>query len=207
MGLRNAMIAAVALIALIAAMLFGYALASAGDLHRLSTVAEQWLSPKTTIRHDPIVLTHRVRQLARLETASVELEQRFRGQRGNEQTWAWVGERLELRARGEVVAGVDLGKLADGAIEVDGATVWVALPPAELWRVDLDEQASFIEARERGWFGVPDPHLETQVRREAEVALGEEALRGGILERADAQAEAAIRELLGAAGVGDVRFR
>lgn len=192
---------------LLGAVAFGFALATASDAHRWTTLAEAWLAPQTTVQPSPIILVRKVRTLARLETTSMELEQTIRGQRGDEKTWGWVGERLDFRARGEVIAGIDLEALGDEAIQVDEDGLWVTLPPAEVWSVNLDEEHSFVAARERGWFAMPDKDLETEVRRHAESELRKVALEKGILEKADAQAEVAIRALLETAGASNVRFR
>lgn len=177
------------------------------DLRAAIRVADAFVSPPETIRPDPVALVRGVRDLARLETASVQIEQRVRAQRGTEGSWEWLGERLDFVARADVVAGVDLGALGDDDLRVDEAgEVWIDLPPAEIWSVTLDEEQSFVALRERGWLGWPDPDLESRVRREAVRSVREAAEAQGIRQRADARAEEVVRELLEGAGVSGVHF-
>ncbi|MEZ4323549.1 MAG: DUF4230 domain-containing protein, partial [Myxococcota bacterium] len=66
--------------------------------------------------------------------------------------------------------------------------------------------ATFVASRERGWLGWPDKDLESAVRKEAVDSLREFALEQGILDKADAQAQAVIEDLLKAGGVERVVF-
>lgn len=184
----------------------GFALA-ARDLRAVGEDVGAWTNPRTDVRPLAPTLLRKTRELARLETASMQLEQRVLGQRGTDGTWGWVGERLLFIAHGEVTAGVDLASLADDALTVsDDGTVEVRLPQATIHHVGLDEQASFVANRERGWFGIPDADLETQARREAVRVLEQAALSDGILARAQDQAESVVRSLLLAAGAPSVAF-
>lgn len=184
----------------------GFAFA-ARDLRAFGQDVAAWTHPPTTVRPLAPTLLRKTRDLARLETASVELEQRVMGQRGTDGTWGWIGERLVFVARGEVTAGVDLDALAADALVVapDG-TVTVRLPPTTIHHVDLDEQASFVAARERGWFGIPDADLESEARRKAVQVLERAALDDGILGRAQSRAEDVVRSLLLTAGAPAVQF-
>lgn len=168
-----------------------------GDARALARTADALLNPPEIIVPDATVLVHQVNQLARLETASLVVEQRIRGQRGTDGTWSLLGERMEFVARGEVVAGVDLARLEPADLVVDEqGDVRIRLPPAEIWHVDFDEQGSFVALRERGWLGWPDPDFESRVRREAEQSLEKQARQRGILELADEQAATVVTELL-----------
>ena len=188
----------------IAAMSLGLWIVT-GDARALARTADALLNPPERIVPSASILVHEVNRLARLETASLVVEQRVRGQRGTDGTWSWLGERMEFVARGEVVAGVDLTKLQPSDLVVDEqGNVQVRLPAAEIWHVDFDEQSSFVALRERGWLGWPDPDFETRIRREAERSLQEQAERRGILELADEQAATVVTDLLlrgGAHGV------
>lgn len=207
--MRRRWILAGSLIALVSAS----GLAAAGlwvasaDLRAAWAQVDGWVNPPTIVRPDSAALTREVRALARLETANARLEQRIVGQRGTDASWGWVGERMELVARGEASAGVDLAGLADGDLRVhDDGSVTVRLPRAEIWRVHLDEEATFVAARERGWLGWPDAQLESEVRRAAVRSLRDEAERIRLDQTADAQARLVVGDLLRAAGATDVRF-
>lgn len=191
---------------LIAALSVGLWVGSA-DVRAMVRLADAWVNPVETIRPDPRALVVGVRDLARLETASVELEQHIRGQRGTDDTWSLLGERIDFVARGVVTAGVDLGEFDESDLRVDDiGVVWVRLPAAEIWHVELDEEQSFVAMRERGWLGWPDTHFETRVRREAVQSLRSEAEAQGVLPRADQRAHQVISELLLGAGAAEVRF-
>ena len=180
---------------------------ASGDLRAMARLADAVLNPEEHIRPDPVALVRGVRELARLETAEVDVEQRVRAQRGSESTWSWIGERMELVARGRVVAGVDLADLSDDAITVDDTgTVHVQLPAAEVLSVSVDEEQTYVADRERGWLGWPDDQLESRVRREAVKVLREAALREGVLVDADAQAQRVVDTLLRQAGAEAVVF-
>ncbi|MCB9672125.1 MAG: DUF4230 domain-containing protein [Alphaproteobacteria bacterium] len=179
----------------------------ARELAGLGARVTDLVDPPTHVGPDRAAVLRGVRELARLESAALELEQAVAGQRGTDGTWLWVGERILFVARGEVTAGVDLGALAEDGVRVDpDGTVHVRLPDTEIWRVDLDEEASFVARRERGWFGIPDADLETQARREAVRALRQAAEDQGIRDTARRSAETSVRELLVAAGAPAVVF-
>ncbi len=180
---------------------------ASSDLRQMARFANAVWNPSESVRPDPVALVRGVRDLARLETAEVEIEQRVVGQRGTESTWSWIGERMELVARGTVVAGVDLSELSDEAITVDdGGVVHVRLPPAEVLTVSIDEEQSYVADRERGWLGWPDDQLESKVRREAVKAVRQAAIRQGVLVDADEHAEQVVGRLLEQAGAADVVF-
>jgi hypothetical protein len=208
-GTNRSVVAWVALaVALVALLLGGVGLwVASSDLRAMARLADAVFSPEETIRPDPVALVKGVRDLARLETAEVEIEQRIVGQRGSESTWGWIGERMELVARGRVVAGVDLSELPEEAIAVDDdGIVRIRLPQAEVFTVALDEEQTRVVDRERGWLGWPDAQFESRVRREAVVMVREAALQQGVLADADAQAQQVVGALLEQAGVETVVF-
>ena len=163
--------------------------------------------PPVRMGPDRAAVVKSVRGMARLESAVLELEQRVVGQRGTDGAWYWLGERIVFVARGEVTAGIDLGELEDDDVWVDpDGTVHLRLPEAAIWRVDLDEDASFVEARERGWFGVSREDFESQARREAVRLLRRAAEDEALTKTATTAAEDAVRGLLLQAGAPDVVF-
>lgn len=199
-----ALVAVAALFLAIAGV--GFALGAAqlaGVGHRMVDLVD----PPVQMGPDRPAVVKSVRGLARLESAVLELEQRVVGERGKDGSWYWVGERIEFVARGEVTAGIDLGTLGDDDVWVDpDGTVHLRLPAAEIWRVDLDEDASFVEARERGWFGVSQVDFESQARREAVRLLREAAEQKKLPATAEKKAQDAVRRLLEQAGAPAVIF-
>lgn len=175
----------------------------AGVGHRMADLVD----PPVRMGPDRAAVVKSVRGMARLESAVLELEQRVVGERGKDGSWYWLGERIVFVARGEVTAGVDLADLEEDDVWVDpDGTVHLRLPPAAIWRVDLDEEASFVQARERGWFGVPKADFESQARREAVRLLRKAAEKEELPKTADREARDAVRALLEQAGAPRVVF-
>ena len=207
MGNRRALLAVVAACLAVFVGLAGLLIVVSEDVRATLRLADAVVNPPPTVRPDPVVLVNEVRSLARLETTSMRLAHRIRGHRGTDGTWGLLGERLDFLAHAVVTAGVDLEQLGESDLVVDEeGVVHVRLPDAEIFHVDLDEEATFVASRERGWLGWPDKDLESAVRKEAVDSLREFALEQGILDKADAQAQAVIEDLLKAGGVERVVF-
>ena len=158
-----------------------------------------------TVRPEPMTIALEIKQLARLETATVTAQKVVRATRGEGALWGALEESMVLVATGDVVAGVDLADIEAEHLRLDGnGELWIHVPEPTVWRVDLDEQATWVANRDRGWLADAHPDLETQARRTAERELRSDALRMGILEEARAGAERALTEFLNDAGVGAV---
>ncbi len=110
-------------------------------------------------------------------------------------------------AYGEVIAGVDLSQMRPEDLQVVSPTaVIVHLPEAEIFFSRLDNERSYVANRDVGIFTNADAQLETLIRQEAEAQMLEAALGEGILERADAEAEAFMRSFLQGLGFEEVIF-
>jgi hypothetical protein len=146
-------------------------------------------------------VVQRVRQLSRLETSSYTVETviEVNQSQGNPIFDFFAGDALLLIAHGTVVAGVDLGALAPDAVAVspDGRTVTLRLPPAQVFSTSLDNSRTRVYSRDRGWFAPENPNLESLARQEAEARILQSACEDGILSKATAQAETALRQFLG----------
>ena len=166
----------------------------------------QLTNPTPTIIPDPVTIIRQVRNLSRLETASYTIEKVITAESGQGSFAFLFGDRLILVARGQVIAGVDLGKMGDGDIIVaEEGTVIVTLPPAEVLVVTLDNQKSYVVDRDTGLIGM-NPALETEARRAAEDEILSAAMEDGILEMAQRNAEAYVRQLILALGFREVIF-
>ncbi|RLC90386.1 MAG: DUF4230 domain-containing protein [Chloroflexi bacterium] len=170
---------------------------------------EQWreiTNPTPTIIPDPVTIIRQVRSLSRLETASYTIEKIITAE-SNQGPFAFLfGDRLILVAHGQVIAGVDLGKMGGGDLIVtDEGTVVVTLPPAEVLVVTLDNQKSYVFDRDTGWIGM-NPALETEARQAAEEEILHAALEDGILEMAQRNAETYVRHLILMLGFREVIF-
>jgi hypothetical protein len=154
----------------------------------------------------PVVL-EQMQQLQRLETSRYQGQVVVRGESARHPLPAWLsGDRMLFVARGEVVAGIDLARLRPEDIAVRNGEVEVRLPTPEIFHAAVNAHTSEVYERRTGWFGGPDPQLETEVRREAEERIREAALRSGVLAAARRNAEEALRRHLGPLGFREVRF-
>ena len=171
---------------------------------RFEEVTDLRLTP--TIVADPVTIIRQVRNLSRLETASYTVEKVITAESGQGPFAFLLGDRLLLVAHGQVIAGVDLGRMGEEDIIVaEEGKVVVTLPPAEVLVVKLDNQDSYIFDRDTGLVGM-NPALESEARRAAEQEILNAALEDGILDMAQRNAEATVRQLILALGFREVIF-
>ena len=208
----NTVILVLILLAFVGSMLlfFGLLRQVTEPLEKAEQVLEEQLAgvtnPTPTIIPDPLTIIRQVRDLSRLETASYTIEKVITAETGQGPFSFLFGDRLILVARGQVIAGVDLGKMGDGDILVaDDGTVVVTLPQAEILVATLDNQRSYVVDRDTGLIGM-NPALETEARQAAEQEVLDAALEDGILEMAQRNAESYVRQLILALGFQEVIF-
>ena len=208
----NTVILVLILLAFVGSMLlfFGLLRQVTEPLEKAEQVLEEQLAgvtnPTPTIIPDPLTIIRQVRDLSRLETASYTIEKVITAETGQGPFSFLFGDPLILVARGQVIAGVDLGKMGDGDILVaDDGTVVVTLPQAEILVATLDNQRSYVVDRDTGLIGM-NPALETEARQAAEQEVLDAALEDGILEMAQRNAEMYVRQLIMALGFSDVVF-
>ncbi|MEW5989279.1 MAG: DUF4230 domain-containing protein [Chloroflexota bacterium] len=159
------------------------------------------------IRPDSVAIVQEINDLARLETASMTVQQVVTAEREQEELWGLFGESLIFVAVGDVIAGVDLMQMSPADLQVyDPTTVAVHLPEAEIFFTRLDNERSYVADRDKGFLATADPQLETLVRQQAEQQLLAAALEQGILERADTNAEAYLDSFLRGLGFTSVTF-
>ena len=119
----------------------------------------------------------------------------------------FAGEKVLLVAVGEVEAGVDLSKLGEDDVRVQGETVTVRLPEAEVFSASLDEDETRVYDRDFGVLNLrPDDELVEQARAEAESRVEEAARENGILDAAETNAEERIRAFVTSLGFERVEF-
>lgn len=172
----------------------------------LGGTIEARLHPTPTIRPDPATIIRQVQSLSRLETASYTIEKVITAESGREALAFLFGDRLLFVAHGQVIAGVDLGKVQEGDITVtEDDRVTLVLPPPEIFVVALDNERSYVYDRETGLFGM-NPELESVARRAAEEEILKAALEDGILDTAETNARAYLERLITAFGFREVVF-
>jgi Protein of unknown function (DUF4230) len=153
-------------------------------------------------------VVQRIQRLQRLETVVYSMEKIVTGAQENKFLPRMLaGERILLIVHGEVVAGIDLAKLDDSKITVNGRSIEVEMPAAELFSTRIDNQRTRVYSRETGLFTAPDPNLESEVRREAERQVQQSAIEGGILKTATENGRANLTGLLEGLGFESVIIR
>lgn len=111
--------------------------------------------------------------------------------------------RVVLVATGEVMAGVDMTLLAEGDIVVDGATVRIVMPPAEILSVRLVPGESWVYDRKLNILK-PNWQLELQAQAQAEASLRDWSIENGILAQAEEVFTSRIEAFLRRLGFTDV---
>ena len=195
----------------IAAYTFVATINKAGTVAQpLGDFVQQLVIPATpVILPSSTTIVRQINDLARLETASMELEKNVIAERNNDIMWGIMGETLIFEAHGLAVAGVDLSGMTPADIQVvDSTTVMVHLPEAAIFDdlPMLDTEKSRVLDRDTGLFASVDPQLETVVRQEAESALREEAMSTELLQIANYNAQEFVLTFMQGLGFEDVIF-
>jgi hypothetical protein len=149
-----------------------------------------------------------IQRLARLESVVYTMDKVVEGDRTNEYLPDFLtGDKLLLIVHGQAVAGVDLGKVQASNVEIDGRSVTVTMPAAELLSVSLDNSKTRVYSRDTGLLVPADPNLETETREKAEADLRQAALASGILTTAEGNARATLTTMLHSLGFQQITFR
>lgn len=110
----------------------------------------------------------------------------------------WYGDnRVLLVAHGVVKAGLDLGGMGVGAVEVEGKRVKLRLPEGRVTEVYLDEGETRVVERTTGMLRMFDKDLEQRARVLAVEEMERAARYAGILEEAGENARSQLRGMLG----------
>lgn len=151
----------------------------------------------------PTVL-QQVRNMALLQTTRYDLEKVIEGSQGQGGVFSSLtSDSLLFIAVGHVTAGVDLNQLSDENFVVDGSSVTVTLPPAQLIDCIPNDRESRVYDRQSGLLA-NNPDLETRVRQAALVEIRDGAVEAGILDHAAEQAEFVLAALLRSVGFDQV---
>jgi hypothetical protein len=160
-------------------------------------------SPATTL--DPVAVVHQIQRLNELVSVKYTV-QKVVGL--EEEKVPFGSEKLLLFVQAEVLAGIDLSKLAAADIKwLPAKRMQVMLPPPRIEHVVIDDKETKVWDRQITWWTpwVPyNPDLERQARLKAKDAIQQAALDMGILDQARRNAEAGIRSLLETFGVKSV---
>ena len=173
-------------------------------------VRQLFVPATPVILPDPATIVRQINDLARLETASYEMEKIVTAESEQDGLLGLLlGESMIFVAYGKVYAGVDFSRMTPAdMVVVDPQTVRVHLPEAEIFTdiPVLDNERSYVADRDCRLLTNADPALETQVRQAAESAIREAATSSDILGRANTNAQTYMRNLLGGLGFTNIEF-
>jgi len=176
-----------------------------GVLGRLSP---HWLAALDERSREPAVITQ-VRELSRLEGVSYHVERVVDLKDEQRMLFDLVaaGDAILLVASGDVVAGVDLGKIqpSDVSVAADGRSVTLRLPRAEVFSARLDNARTYVHSRKTDLLAQRRESLETRARQAAEDTLRAAAEEAGILKRAEDSVARTVSSLVRALGFENVR--
>lgn len=164
-------------------------------------------------RHDTIDISQptviaSIQRLARLESVVYTMDKVVEGDRTSQYLPdILTGDKLLLIVHGQAVAGVDLSNIQTGNVQIDGRSVIITMPPAQLLSVSLDNSKTRVYSRITGLLVPADPNLESEVREKAEADLRQSALDSGILTTAEGNARATLTTMLHSLGFQQITFR
>jgi len=162
--------------------------------------------PTPTIYPSAATVIEGVQALSRLETASYQIEKVITAESGQGPLGFLFGDKLLLIAYGEMIAGVDLSYIGpNDVLTTDDGTIYMRLPPAEVFVAALDNSRTYVYDRRTGVAGL-NVQLETAARQEAEQLMLQAAIESGLLEKAEGNARDVLRSLLLSLGFEHVIF-
>lgn len=173
----------------------------------LSTQVASLLHPTPTVIPDPVTILHDIQAVAKLETIHYSVEKVVTAEMNQGLLGPLFGDRLLFVAHGTVIAGIDMSKITEADMWLEGEVLNVRLPQAEVLVATLDNDQSYVYDRETGLLTQGDPNLETTARQVAEQEILQAALEDGILNQARVNAELYLVKFFNALGYKNVIFR
>lgn len=173
---------------------------------QLNTQVSQLLHPTPTVIPDPVTIINEVRAVAKLETIHYTVEKVITAEMNQGVLGPLFGDRLLFVAHGYVIAGIDMEKIGDEDLWLEGDALNVRLPEAEVLVAALDNEKSYVYDRDTGLLTHGDPNLETTARQVAEQEILKAALEDGILDQARINAEVYLEKFFNALGYKTVVF-
>lgn len=174
----------------------------------LLRMAEKFRGGTTVINVSQPTVVRQIQALQRLETVNYTMDKIISGERDSPYLPKFLaGDRLLLVVHGEVIGGVDLGKVHPEDVSVNGRTISLRIPAAEVFSTRIDNARTRVYSRDTGLFSSPDPNLESEVRSEAERQLRQAALQDGVLKTAQQNAHSTLSSLLKGFGFEQVEIR
>ncbi len=116
----------------------------------LQTQVADLMHPTPTVIPDPATYITQVQALARLETIQYSIEKVITAQIGQGTFGFLFGDKLLFVAHGTVIAGIDMGKMNAGDMQLNNGTLHVRLPASEIFIATLDNDKSYVYDRQTG---------------------------------------------------------
>ena len=161
----------------------------------------------TVINVSQPTVVRQIQQLQRLETVNYTMDKIISGERDSPYLPKFlISDRLLLVVHGEVIGGIDLGKIQPGDVSVSGRTISLRIPATEVFGTRIDNAKTRVYSRDTGLFSSPDPNLESEVREEAERQLRQAALQDGVLKTAEQNAYNTLSSMLKGFGFDQVQI-
>jgi hypothetical protein len=147
-----------------------------------------------------------IQRLQRLETVNYSMDKIVEGARESEFLPDFLaGDRLLLVVHGQVIAGVDLGKLQTSNVSIKNHEIHVRMPDAEIFVATLDNAGTHVYSRTTGLLVPEDANLETETRARALEQVKQAALDGGILNKARENARSTLTTMLQGMGFEQIQ--
>jgi hypothetical protein len=196
--------------ALVAVLLVAGALAAGFFAGQRARPKGPVLAPNERLADTPTVIVA-VRALARLESVSYHMERVIDLKDRQPRFFGLVqaDDEILLVAAGDVIAGVDLGKMRDGDVVIDPVkhAVQLKVPEPEILSVAIDNNRTYVHSRKTDLLAARAEQIETRARQVAEGSIRDGALEAGILERAKQSAEHTLNALVHSLGYDRVDLR
>lgn len=182
-----------------------YAVSEARRLGR--SVSEPFTRPQpTAVLLSPTVIIERLRGASELTTAISTVETVVDASQDRTLGPFTIGrKKLLYVAHGDVRAGVDLAALTPDDVTVGGDTVTIRLPPPRILDSKVDVARSRVFDVDTELLAPLAPDLQSRAERFALERIVMAACEGGVLLKANQQAEVAVRTLLESTGHAAVR--
>ena len=161
----------------------------------------------TVVNVSQPTVVRQIQQLQRLESVNYTMDKIISGERDNAYFPKFLaGDRLLLVVHGEVIGGIDLGKIQPSDVTVKGRSISLRIPPAEIFSTRIDNAKTRVYSRDTGLFSSPDPNLESEVREAAEHQLQQAALQDGVLNTASQNAQSTLASMLKGLGFDPIEI-
>ena len=163
----------------------------------------RWYAARAGGGYNGAALLKKVQTLSQLVTVKYSLEKVVEFD-----DVKWYGEsRVLLVAHGVVKAGIDLGQIGPGDVQISGKKISLALPRPRITDAYLDDRQTQILDHSTGYLRAFDKDLEQSARRQAVDELRLAASQNGILTDAAERGRSRLTILLYQLGFTEIELR